>query len=97
MPYQIIGFQFAGILFAGFAKIGNTPGALSGSPVYQAYGIGLLIRNEYLVINTIQISLSYYPIVPGKSPDQFQFNPGSISDVKFTDFSLSKPDFLGYQ
>jgi hypothetical protein len=97
MPYKVIGFQFAGILFAGFGKIGNAPGAIANSPVYQAYGIGLLIRNEYLIINTIQISLSYYPIVPGKSPDQFQFNPGSISNVRFTDFSLSKPDFLSYQ
>jgi hypothetical protein len=97
MPYKFIGFQFAAILFAGFGKLVNVTQQLLSPPVYQAYGIGVLLRNENLVINTIQISLNYYPLVPGKHPDFFQFNPSTLSDLKFTDFYLSKPDYIGYQ
>jgi hypothetical protein len=97
MPYKVVGFQFAALIFAGFGKMAASPVQISPSPVYQTYGIGVLIRNENLILSTIQLSLNYFPIMPGTHPDSFQFSPSTISNVKFTDFFLSKPDFVSYQ
>jgi len=96
-PYKFMEFHFAGILFTGVGRLSSSPQSLAYGPVYQTYGLGLLIRNENLVLSTIQISLNYYPQIPGKNPNSFQFNPSSIPDIRFNDFYLSKADVAAYQ
>jgi hypothetical protein len=96
-PFKILEFQFAGILFAGFGRLGKEPDTFKPSPVYQTFGLGLLIRNENLIISTIQLSLNYYPNIPGKSPNSFMFNPSSIPDIPFSEYYVGKPDVVAYQ
>lgn len=95
-PYKWIGFQFATVLFASFATIGNTNTDLLKGQVYQAYGFGILIRNEFMVIKTIQISFGYYPFAPGQGNDVFKYNSLKVTDLIFTDLYFSKPEFIGY-
>ncbi len=96
-PLKVLEFQFAGILFAGFGRVGQAPDTFAPQPVYQTFGLGLLIRNENLIISTIQLSMNYYPQTPGKAPNSFQFNPSSIPDIQFSDYYLSKPNVVAYQ
>lgn len=96
LPVKFIGFQFASFVFASFASIGQTDLGLRQGRVYQGYGIGLLVRNEFLVVNTFQLSIGYYPEVPGYGNNVFKFNPLSVSDLKFNALYFSKPDFVGY-
>ena len=96
-PYKFMEFQFAGIIFTGFGRLSDTPLAMASGPVYRNYGLGLLIRNENLVLSTIQLSINFYPQIPGRMPNSFQFNPSSIPDIRFSDFYLSKADVVAYQ
>jgi hypothetical protein len=96
LPYKIIGFQFATFLFANFGSVADTQSQLFNTKVYQAYGIGLLVRNEFLVVSTFQFSFGYYPNVPGSGTNIFKFNPFETSALKFSDLYFSKPDLVGY-
>jgi hypothetical protein len=96
-PYKIIGFQFAPVLFYGFAGLGTNFGTMFSSTFYQAFALGLLIRNEYLVSNTFEISLGIYPYMPGSSNYTMKGNPISNYDIKARDYYINKADLVSYQ
>lgn len=96
-PYKIIGFQFAPVLFYGFAGLGTNFGTMFSSTFYQAFALGLLIRNEYLVSNTFEISLGIYPYMPGSSNFSIKGNPIGNYDVKARDYFINKADLVSYQ
>lgn len=97
LPCHAMGFRFAGMFFAGFGKLGNTFNQIEKSHVYQAYGVGILLRNDYLVFNTIQLFFYYYPVMLGTHPDSFQFNYSTTYSTSFMDFYLSEPDVMSYR
>lgn len=96
-PYKIIGFQFAPVFLCGFAGLGNNFGYMFSSPIYQAYALGILIRNEYLISNTFQLSIGLYPYMPGNSDYTIKLNPITNYDLKARDYFISKPDLVSYQ
>jgi hypothetical protein len=59
--------------------------------VYSKIGIGVLIKNENLVFNTFQISLSLYPIIPDVGKNIFKMNSFGTADFGFRDFEIVKP------
>ena len=96
LPYKLIGFQFAPIFFANFGTLGDTPLSTLQSHIYQSYGLGLLIRNEYLVFNTIQFTFSYYPTIPGRKGSTERINPLTVSVLRFLDYAEGKPDYVHF-
>ncbi len=96
-PYHLLGFRFAAVLFAGLGCVGTGLASPSYGTLYQTYGLGLLIRNENLIINTIQLSVNYYPIVPGRTSNNLVFSPSIQAAPAFGNFSVTKPDVIGYQ
>ena len=96
-PYKLLGFQFSPVLFLGMASINKNYIAMLNSRIYQAYAIGLLIRNEYLVSNTFQVSIGLYPYMPGSSNYLIKTNPITNYEVRAKDFFISKPEKVAYQ
>lgn len=96
-PYKWLGFQFAPVLFAGFASVGSDMSLLFKTPFYQAYALGILIRNEYLIASTFQLSIGLYPIMPGSSDYTIKGNPISGYNVRATDYFITKPERIAYQ
>lgn len=96
-PYSILGFRFAPIVMMGFAKIGNSPAGMFNSRIYQSYSIGLLLRNENLIANSFQFSIGFYPYVPGTGSDVFQANPVGNFSLRVRDFTIGKPEVVGFQ
>lgn len=96
-PYKWLGFQFAPVLFAGFASVGSDMSLLFETPVYQAYALGILIRNEYLIASTFQLSIGLYPIMPGSSNYTIKGNPISGYNVRAADYFITKPERIAYQ
>jgi hypothetical protein len=96
LPYKWIGFQFAVVLFASLARIGETNSDLFSGRIYQGYGLGLLLKNEFLVVRNIQFSFGYYPQIPGNGNDIFKYNALKVTDLKYNDLYFSKPEFVGY-
>ena len=91
-PYILFGFRFGPYLNLSFAKLGNAATGFKNSKLYSQIGLGVLIRNENLVFNTFQISVAYYPDIPGKGQNIFMLNSYRTTDFGFLDFEIGKPE-----
>ena len=67
------------------------------SKVYSQIGLGILVKNENLVFKTFQISISFYPLIPGTGQDVFKMNSFKTTDFGFRDFEIEKPAGMIYQ
>jgi hypothetical protein len=95
-PFEMLGFRFAPVVLAGIGMMGDYNSSIFESRIYQSYGFGLLIKNELLVLNTFQITIAWYPVLPGSGAD-LRFNPVKLRDFRFNDFEITKPSVATYQ
>lgn len=95
-PYNLIGFKFAPVLMTGVGMIGDKAHPIEDSPYYQAYSLGLMIRNENLVSSTFRISIGLYPFLSDGSNNVFLFNPVTSFTLRVRGFSMSRPEFVSY-
>jgi hypothetical protein len=96
-PWNVLGFRFGPYIVCSFGMLGTEKNGFNRSPVYSSFGIGLLIKNEYLIINTFQISLAYFPFIPGAKNSVFKVNPVKTSDFGFRGFDIEQPATISYQ
>lgn len=96
-PWNLLGFRFGPYFVFSLGMLGNEYSGFRYSKVYSQIGIGALIKNVYWVINTFQISFSYYPSIPGKGINQFKSDKFKTTDFGFNDFDLQRPGTVAYQ
>jgi len=96
-PWTILGFRFGPYLNCSFGMIADESGGFRDSRVYSQLGLGVLIKNENLVINTFQVSISFYPLIPGIGHNVLRMNSINTSDFGFRDFEIEKPGRIKYQ
>ena len=96
-PWDLFGFRFGPYFFSSFGILGNGSPKIAHSRLYSVLGLGVLIKNDYLMFNTFQISLSFYPIIPGQGSNILNLNAYKTSDYGFRDFEISKPVVVGYR
>jgi hypothetical protein len=96
MPYNFIGFKFAPVLMVGLGMLGDPQNPLLKSRLYQGYSLGLMLRNENLLVSTLQISVGLYPFFPDKKDFSFVYNPVTSFTLKIRGFSIGRPDFIPY-
>lgn len=94
-PWNFVGFRFGPFLSCTVGMLSGTTGGFKNSQPYAQIGVGVLIKNDYLVFNTFQLALSFYPIIPG-SRSAFKFNSFRTADFGFGDFDIGKPDIVPY-
>lgn len=93
---NFIGFRAAFVTFANVGIISFSDRAFFQSPLYQAYGIGLRLRNENLTFNSFQIRLTWYPNIPN-NPYAFRTAFEGIPSLRLRDFDISAPAIVPYQ
>jgi hypothetical protein len=71
--------------------LGDRGTGFKNNKVYSQIALGVLIKNENLVINTFQLSFAYYPFIPGKGENIFKFNSFKTTDFNFKNFEIIKP------
>lgn len=96
-PFSLLGCRFGPYFNCTFGMIGNEASGFKSAKLYSLFGFGVLIRNEYLVFNTFQISLAFYPYVSGGGNNIFKLNPFKANSIGFRDFDLQKPETILYQ
>jgi hypothetical protein len=96
-PWNFIGFRFGPFLNCTLGMLGNTATRFKNSKVYSQIGFGVLIKNLNLVMNTFQISIAFYPSIPGKGNNIFKMNSFKTTDFGFNDFEIGKPVTVRYQ
>ena len=96
-PYSLIGFHFAPILYFSGAFLSSANDRLFKSKFYSSIGFGIIFRNELLVLNTFQITIAFYPIIPGLGNNQYRLNSIKSYDFQFGDFDLEKPSTVSFK
>lgn len=90
-PWNFIGFHFGPYLNVSLGMLGNAANGFGSSKLYSQIGLGVLIKNDNLVMNAFQISISFYPVIPGTGENIFKFNSFQTTDFGFRDFEIGKP------
>ncbi|HAG15503.1 MAG TPA: hypothetical protein DCG69_03130 [Bacteroidales bacterium] len=96
-PINFIGFHFGPFLICTLGMLGNAETGFKKSKLYSQIGVGVLIKNENLIISTFQISIAYYPSIPGNGDHIFKLNPFKTTDFGLKDFEIGKPSVVIYQ
>jgi hypothetical protein len=96
-PYNLIGFKVAPVILLGFGMLKTEHYKLLAGQVYQAYAVGLLLRNENLLTSSFEISYGLYPNLPNKDDRFYKFNPTISFKVKIDVFEIAKPETVTYQ
>jgi hypothetical protein len=96
-PWNIIGFRINPYINYTAAMLGNENIGLTKSKLYSSIGIGVMINNDYLVFNSFQFSISFYPNIPGQGNNIFKTNSYGTSDFGLQDFDFGKPRTVIYK
>jgi hypothetical protein len=93
-PWDLAGFHFGPYLFAHLGFLKDEPMLARSNRFYSLLGIGVLIKNDYLMFSTFQVSLSFYPFIPETGHNLFRINGYKTSDYGFPDFETGKPGIV---
>lgn len=97
IPRTFLGFTFGPYLNCSLGMLGNAASGFSHSHVYSQIGIGVLIKNKNLVFNTFQLSISFYPVIPGRGRNILKMNALKTTDFGFRDFEIGKPSITVFE
>jgi hypothetical protein len=96
-PWKLVGFMFGPYLVYSLGMLSNATSEFTAREAYSQLGIGALIKNNYLVLTGIQLSIAYYPSIPGNGYNVIKINAFRTTDFGFRDFSLGKPEPAAFQ
>lgn len=96
-PWNFIGFRFGPYLIFSLGMLGDAETGFKNSKLYSQIGIGVLIKNESLLLNTFQLSISFYPTIPGIGQNIFKMNSLKTTDFGFSDFEIGKPSITEFR
>lgn len=96
-PWNFIGFRFGPFFNITLGMLGKEINGFKKSKVYSQIGFGVLIKNLHLVMNTFQVSIAFYPSIPGNGNNIFKLNSFKTTDFGFNDFEIGKPAKVSYQ
>lgn len=60
-PWNFIGFHFGPYLTFSLGMLGDVTKGFRSASIYSQIGLGVLIKNDNLVMNTFQLSLGFIP------------------------------------
>ena len=96
-PWNLWGFRINPYFNYSIALLGSSMQGLLSSKAYSSIGIGIIINNDFLIFSAFQISLSYYPSIPGNGENVFKTNSFETTDFGFQDFDFGKPRTVIYK
>jgi hypothetical protein len=95
-PVNLYGFRFAFFGFSDFSFLSGTSENLGTGYTLSSIGLGIRIRNDNLVFNTLQIRIGYFPNPPVYS----RISPVNISGEQMlrpTNFEPGPPAIIPYR
>ena len=96
-PWNIIGFRLGPYVSYSLGMLSDAETGFKDSRVYSQISLGVLIKNENLIFKPFQISISFYPLIPGKGQSIIKMNSFKTTDFGFRDFEIGKPAQMIYQ
>lgn len=94
-PVNLYGFRFAFFGFTDFSFLSGTNEILGRGYCLSSIGVGIRIRNDNLIFNTLQIRIGYFPNPPAYS----KISPVGVSGeqlLKPKNFDSGPPSIIPY-
>jgi len=95
-PWNVVGFRINPFANFTMGLIGTEEKKLYKSPLYSKIGLGVLLYNDYLIFNSFQLSVAFYPTIPGSGNNIFRTNTIQNTDITLPDFQVGKPGVVPY-
>lgn len=89
-PLKILGFRIAPIVRIDLALIRRAAPLFKSDNLFSGFSLGILARNENLILNTIEARVYYYPRTV-EQVDAFRFNITSNFRIRYPTNLVSKP------
>jgi hypothetical protein len=96
-PWYLLGFRFGPYLTYTIGMLGDSKSGFRSSKAYSQLGIGVLIKNEFLRFSNFQISISFYPVIPGVGRNVYKMNSYRTTDFGIHDFDIGKPSVVAFR
>lgn len=96
-PWSFVGFHFNPFINLGLGYLSGSEETYKSDRLYSSVGIGVIIRNDYLVFDSFQLSFSYYPSIPGKGNNGLRGNSFRTGDYGFQDYKVGEPQPVIYE
>lgn len=96
-PWEFWGFRLNPFLNITTGMLTGGENSFGTNKFYTSVGVGCVIRNDYLVFDSFQFSLTYYPQIPGQGDNIFKTNSLTNDDFGFQDFEIGKPQPVLYK
>ncbi len=96
-PWNFLGFRFNPFVHASFGVLTGGDHSYASNKLYSSYGAGFIIRNDYLVFDSFQLSFSFYPSMPGQGRNIFSVNNFRSEDFGFQGFKFDEPRPVIYE
>lgn len=96
-PWNIFGFHinpFTNISL-GYLQGGNDD--FKSDSFYSSFGLGVIVRNDYLVFDSFELSFAFYPKMPGEGNYIFRSNAFKPEDFGFQNFQVEPPRTVIYE
>ena len=97
VPGNWHGFHFSPFFNFTLGLLGDTTNRLFDDRLYSKIGCGVLINNDYLVFNSFQLSLAFYPSIPFEGTALFKTNSFKNNDLELPDYQIGQPIVVPYQ
>ena len=92
-PWNLYGFRFVMYAFSYLSWLGEYSQSIIFSPLYSSFGLGIRIRNNRLILNTLQIQFAYFPNIPKKSKFHYvSFSKETVLQPR--DYIPKAPDIM---
>ncbi len=95
-PRKISGFRFAFFAFGDLGYLFGSNEFFNEGEILSRIGLGLRVRNDNLVFNTLQIKFSFYPNLPNYSKVSY-FNASGEKLLDPDNFESGPPSLLPYR
>jgi len=95
-PWVFLGFRFVFFAFASYGLISPENKSIFDNYLYSGYGIGIRIRNDNLVFNTLELSVGIFPNSPDDQ-DNLIWSMGGIPTPEFSNFLPKAPGTHHYR
>ncbi len=90
-PIELLGFRLNPFVNITMGMLTGGESSYGTDKVYSSIGVGCIVRNDYLVFDSFQFSLTFFPSMPGQGNNIFKTNAFTNDDIGFQDLELGKP------
>lgn len=96
-PWELLGFRLNPYVNATFGMLADKQRSFGSNKMYSSFGAGFIIRNDYLIFDSFQLSFTYFPSMPGTGRNILETNAFENDDFGFQDFQIGKPHEVYYE